>query len=68
MNENFNVENEIKPANGMVGMQYGWICPVCGRGLSPYTSYCNCKKNLKGFNASNKTTYTSTQKGTAVNE
>ena len=20
----------------------GWICPVCGRGLSPFTSYCPC--------------------------
>ncbi len=22
---------------------YGWICPVCGRGLSPFTSFCPCK-------------------------
>lgn len=21
----------------------GWICPVCGRGLSPWTSACPCK-------------------------
>lgn len=21
----------------------GWICPVCGRGLSPYTSFCPCR-------------------------
>lgn len=21
----------------------GWICPVCGRGLSPYTCVCPCK-------------------------
>jgi len=21
---------------------YGWICPVCGRGLSPYTTSCPC--------------------------
>ena len=21
----------------------GWICPVCGRGLSPFTTVCPCK-------------------------
>lgn len=21
----------------------GWICPVCGRGLSPFTSFCPCR-------------------------
>lgn len=25
--------------NSMVG----WVCPVCGRGLSPWISYCPCK-------------------------
>ena len=28
--------------------EYGWICPVCGRGLSPSTSECPCyKKSAK---------------------
>lgn len=29
-------------------MQIGWICPVCGRGLSPLTSVCPCN-NGKGW-------------------
>lgn len=23
-------------------MIYGWICPICGKGLSPYTNECSC--------------------------
>lgn len=29
-------------------MQVGWICPVCGRGLSPLTMVCPCN-NGKGW-------------------
>ena len=29
---------EYNPPHGEVG----WICPVCGRGLAPSTSYCPC--------------------------
>lgn len=29
-------------------MQRGWICPVCGRGLSPLTMVCPCN-NGKGW-------------------
>ena len=34
--------NKSENKNKMI---YGWICPVCGKGVSPYTSYCNCKIN-----------------------
>lgn len=30
---------EPNKSNGMVG----WICPVCGKGLSPWTSECSCR-------------------------
>lgn len=31
---------DCKPqkTNGMKG----WVCPVCGRGVSPFTSFCPC--------------------------
>lgn len=33
------VRKLCQPVTGPVG----WVCPVCGCGLSPYTSYCPCK-------------------------
>lgn len=35
-------------------MQIGWICPVCGRGLSPLTMVCPCQ-NGKGWEITCKT-------------
>jgi len=32
----------VYPSESTGGM-IGWICPICGRGLSPFTSYCPCK-------------------------
>ena len=29
-----------------VGGTYGWICPVCGRGVAPDQKYCNCKPQV----------------------
>ena len=26
-----------------LGGPVGWICPVCGRGQSPYSTYCPCR-------------------------
>lgn len=28
---------------------YGWVCPVCGRGLSPYTVVCPCANDGKDW-------------------
>lgn len=25
----------------------GWICPVCGRGVAPWTSFCPCQSDWK---------------------
>ncbi len=25
---------------------YGWICPVCGRGVAPGQKYCGCRPQL----------------------
>ena len=46
MSENLN-PNYIPPASvkNHVGGLMGWICPVCGRGLSPYTDSCPCTLN-----------------------
>ena len=30
------------------GGRFGWVCPICGRGLSPYTNVCPCQ-NGKGW-------------------
>ena len=39
--EKLNKEFAAAPSGGLMG----WICPVCGRGLSPYTDSCPCVIN-----------------------
>lgn len=29
------------------GKQVGWICPVCGRGMSPWADSCPCQSSFK---------------------
>lgn len=29
------------------GKQEGWICPVCGRGIAPWMSFCPCQSDWK---------------------
>jgi primosomal protein N' len=29
------------------GKQEGWICPVCGRGVSPWVDFCPCQSDWK---------------------
>lgn len=36
------VRNASTVKDEPVGMT-GWICPICGRGLSPFTSVCPCR-------------------------
>lgn len=41
------VENELKKTqekkiNNKKFYNFGWICPVCGRGNAPFTKTCSC--------------------------
>ena len=39
---------DILPLQKKINGSYGWICPVCGAGVSPYQDHCPCcsGKNL----------------------
>lgn len=33
----------LKPAGAATKPPIGWVCPVCGRGVSPWHSVCYCR-------------------------
>jgi hypothetical protein len=39
--------SEWNPFPQGFGKQEGWICPVCGRGVAPWTSFCPCQSDMK---------------------
>lgn len=30
-------------------VNYGWVCPLCGRALSPWTSTCPCRMGTLSY-------------------
>ena len=39
------IKSNAPTEKSAIGGLMGWICPVCGRGLSPYTASCPCAIN-----------------------
>ena len=48
MQEHDRILTESAQPEQQIPQMRGWVCPVCGRGLSPYTSVCPCN-NGKGW-------------------
>ena len=38
----------LKHKTGKDGM-VGWVCPICGKGLSPFTYVCPCKSTVTNW-------------------
>jgi len=45
----FNSKKIIVHTEPCQNLLAGWKCPVCGRGLSPYTSVCPCVQSTIKF-------------------
>ena len=42
-----NSSNCDMPLHQDFSKKEGWICPVCGRGVAPWMSFCPCQSNWK---------------------
>ena len=40
-------QNCDMPLSQDFGKKEGWICPVCGRGVAPWMSFCPCQGDWK---------------------
>ncbi len=64
--------NENTLDNFQKGGLYGWICPICGRGNSPFTSTCPCKPWIQNLditcNPIHKTVWSTSTTGGTINE
>ena len=47
--------SEWKPFPQDFGKQEGWICPVCGRGVAPWMSFCPCQSDADVINVTTTT-------------
>ena len=55
VNDNYNEEQtttgraKSETVNPYEYKNIGWVCPVCGSGLSPFTAICPCRNNGRGW-------------------
>lgn len=62
----------VEQNNHAIFYNYGWICPICGRGNSPFTPTCPCKSWIQNLeitcNPTYKTVWTTSTTGGTINE
>ena len=39
-------QNYNMPLPGGFSMEYGWVCPKCGKALAPWKSECDCYRRI----------------------
>lgn len=54
--------NEMNKPAMPVGMQ-GWICPVCGKGNSPFVKQCDCQPYQVTYTTTDMASHAQNEKG-----